>query len=338
MRHYAGKSRISVPIALLLLAVGGIPVLWNYPQLYARVLEDRRFPALSRYALEPVPEVALVGSSMMYRIYEGYFRNSLRNVSIGGGSPLTGLAIIASYPKLPRVIVVETNILSRPFDASLVEKFGNNDAEPFAWFRPYRVAISWVYYWLKYKSESENIAVLPQQKPADYDIKAVLDEIEVAYANPGFDAPMAENVATLQRLVEQLDSRGSRIYFLELPYPGNVGHSHYAVTARSLAHKAFPDRSQWIDIDYHASDLRWIDAVHLDERSAIIVAQAIDGFLSRLTAPKRPSQACLRHTPPANCRILAPGRQASDELARRDQYVRTAASAVDRGRAGALNP
>ena len=152
------KPKIAVIIALLLLAASVLPVLWNFPQLYARVLEDRRFPALSRYALEPVPEVALVGSSMMFRIYEGYFSTRLRNVSIGGGSPLTGLAIIASYPKVPRVIVVETNILSRPLDAAFVEKFGNNDAEPFAWFRPYRVAISWVYYWLKYKSESDNVA------------------------------------------------------------------------------------------------------------------------------------------------------------------------------------
>jgi hypothetical protein len=323
---------------LLLLAVCVGPVLWNYPQLYARVLEDRRFPALSRYALEPVPEVALVGSSMMFRIYEGYFSTRLRNVAIGGGSPLTGLAIIASYPKLPRIIVVETNILPRPVDSALVANFGNNDAAPFAWFKPYRLAISYAYYWLKYKSESDNVARLPQQKPADYDIKASLDETEAEYANPGFDAPMAENAATLQRLVAQLESRGSRIYFLELPFPGNLGQTHYAVTARSLAHKAFPDRSQWPDFNYHVSELRWVDASHMDERSAILVAQAIDGFLSRLTAPKMPSQACVRDAPRANCRILNPDEPADDETARRERDVRLADSAFDRGPAAALDP
>jgi hypothetical protein len=179
------KFRILLILVLLLL----VPVLWNFPQLYARVLEDRRFPAISRYALEPVPDVALVGSSMMFRIYEGYFSTRLRNVSIGGGSPLTGLAIIASYPKVPNIIVVETNILSRPLDLPFVEKFGKNDAEPFAWFRPYRVAISWVYYWLKYKSENDNVARLPLQKPAEYDIKVSLGEAEVEYANPGWGWP-----------------------------------------------------------------------------------------------------------------------------------------------------
>jgi hypothetical protein len=323
---------------LLLLAVGGIPVLWNYPQLYARVLEDRRFPALSRYALEPVPEVALVGSSMMFRIYEGYFRSPLRNVAISGGSSLTGLAIIASYPKLPRVIVVETNILSRPINAALVEKFGNNDAEPFAWFRPNRVAISWVYYWLKYKSESDNVAMLPRQPPSSYDIKASLDETEAEYANPDSAALMAENAEALQRLVAELEGRGSSVYFVELPYPGTLGQSHYAVTARALAHKAFPDRSKWPAIDYHLSELRWVDASHMDERSAIVVAQQIDDFLRRPTTAKTPSQACVRHAPRANCRILNPGEQVGDETARRDQNGRLADTAFDRGRAADLDP
>ena len=73
---------------------------------------------------------------------------------------------------------------------------------------------------------------------------------------------------------------------MELPYPGNLNNSHFAQTARSLAHKAFPDRDKWPDIDYHLPELRWVDASHMDERSAIIVAQGIDGFLGRLTRSK----------------------------------------------------
>ena len=89
--------------------------------------------------------------------------------------------------------------------------------------------------------------------------------------------------------------------------PATLGQSNYAVTSRSLAQKAFPDGSQWPVIDYHVSELRWVDAAHMDERSAIIVAREIDGFLRRLTAPKLPSQACVRHAPRANCRISNPG-------------------------------
>ena len=284
--HAAGKFRTSLIVALLLLLACLVPVLLNYSQLYARVYDDRRFPALSRYALEPTPEVALVGSSMIFRVYEGYFQTRLRNVAIGGGSPITGLAIIASYPTLPRIIVVETNILSRPLDPALVEKFGNNEAAPSRWFKPYRVAISYIYFWLKYKSESENIAQLPRQPPSSYDIKTSLDETEVEYDSRSFDEQMAGNAEALQRLVANLESRGARVYFIELPYPGNLNNSHFAQTARSLAHKAFPDRDKWPDIDYHLPELRWVDASHMDERSAIIVAQEMDGFLGRLTQSK----------------------------------------------------
>jgi hypothetical protein len=260
------------------LAFTTLPVLWNYSQLYARVLDDRRFPALSRYALEPTPEIALVGSSMIYRLYEVYFHTGLRNIAIGGRSPITGLAIIASCSSVPRIIVVETNMLARTVEPPLVEKFGKNDAAPFRWFWPDRVAISYFYYWLKYKSESENVARLPRQPPSSYDIKTSLDEAEAEYNSHGYDEQMAENAETLRRLVANLESRGSRIYFLELPYPGNLSQSHFAQTARSLVHQAFPDRAKWPEIDYHLPELRWVDASHLDERSAIIVAREIDGF------------------------------------------------------------
>src|ERR1700731_2422021 len=106
------SRRILIVAAMIVIAVTA-PVLLNFSNLYARVYDDRRFPALSRYALEPTPNIALVGSSMTFRLYEGYFQTQLRNVSISGGSPLTGLAILASYPSLPRVVLVEANIMSR---------------------------------------------------------------------------------------------------------------------------------------------------------------------------------------------------------------------------------
>ena len=52
-------------------------------------------------------------------LYEGYFQTRLRNIAIGGGSSLTGLAIIASFQSIPRLILVETNIMSRPVDDAL---------------------------------------------------------------------------------------------------------------------------------------------------------------------------------------------------------------------------
>jgi hypothetical protein len=268
----------TVLIATVLMTCAVVaPVLLNFSSLYARVYNDRRFPALSRYALEPTPDIVLVGSSMAFRLYEGYFQTKLRNISISGGSPLTGLAILASYPSLPHVVLVEMNVMSRQVDSDVVENFGKNDAAAFRWFRPYRAAISWVYYWLKYRPE--NVAELTSSPPATYDISASLHQAADEYASKGIDEPMAENTQTMKRLVSTLESRGCKVYFYELPYPGNLATSHFAVTARTLMHDAFPDPKQWPQLDYHRQELRWVDAAHLDERSAAIVAREMDRVL-----------------------------------------------------------
>jgi hypothetical protein len=261
------------------------PVLFNFSSLYARVYDDRRFPTLSRYALEPIPNIVLVGSSMTFRLYEGYFQTGVRNISISGGSPLTGLAILESYPSLPRVILVETNIMSRPIDPEMVEKFGKNDANAFQWFKPYRAAISLVYYWLKYKSE--NVADLRNSAPRNYDISTSAHQAEDQFASTSMDEAMAENTQTMKHLVSTLESRGCKIYFYELPYPGNLVTSHFAVTARTLMHDTFPDQKRWPQFDYHLQELRWVDAAHLDERSAAIVAQEIDKVLLQAMVARR---------------------------------------------------
>jgi hypothetical protein len=265
------RYRITWTIAAAAIAAVGYFAV-NLPALYARVKLDRSFPALSRYVFEPTPEIVLVGSSMAYRLYEGYFSTSVRNLAIGGGSPLTGLAIIASYEQLPRTILVETNIMSRPIDVALVSAFGQSGDEPFRWFRPARAVISRIYYWINYQSEAESMAKLLRGPPIDYDISKSVSDAGGEYASDHLDAKMVENVKTMKHLVEELERRGCRVTFFEMPFPPPLGESHFAVTARTLTKAAFPS-GHWIDVAADEQELRWLDASHLDERSAAIVAR-----------------------------------------------------------------
>lgn len=257
------------------LMADAIYVAANFPALYERVRMDRMFPALSRYVFEPTPDLVLVGSSMTYRLYEGYFREPVRNLALSGGSPLTGLAIVASYEKLPRTILVETNIIARPLDRARLSAFGRNDAEPFKWFRPTRALISKVFYWIKYRPEAVDGAALLQSPPGDHDIAASISEVEGEYAGDLHDAEMIQNIETMKDLVHQLERRGCRIMLFEMPFPSPLNASHFAVLARTLTRSAFPDR-RWIDIGASERELRWVDASHLDERSAVIVARELD--------------------------------------------------------------
>jgi hypothetical protein len=252
----------------------------NFPSLYERVKLDRSFPALSRYAFERTPQGVLIGSSMSFRLYEGYFKTPLRNLSIGGGSPATSLSIISSYRSLPKIIMVETNILSRPIDRALVNAFGNNPSEPFKWFRPARAVISWAYYWIKFQSEAQNVLLLPRRQPATYDISQSVNDTIKEYNGRDWVQIMRPNVEELKRLVAALEDRGCHIVLFELPSAPGVRETEYVKAAHILAKESFPGAEKWLAISDDRSELRWIDASHMDERSAIIVAQQIDRYLA----------------------------------------------------------
>jgi hypothetical protein len=49
--------------------------------------------------------------------------------------------------------------------------------------------------------------------------------------------------------------------------------------AALAAHAQFPEPQNWIPLNGSLPDLRWADGVHLDERSAVMIARQIDGFL-----------------------------------------------------------
>ena len=249
----------------------------NFQTLYERVRLDRLYAALSRYKFERTPSIAIVGSSMSFRMYEGYFETPLRNLSISGGSPATGLAIIASYQSIPDLILVETNILSRPIDHNLVDAFGSNPTEPYRWFRPLRAAISWVYYWIKHKSEAENVSRLPMLRPENYDIAQSVKATVAEYDGKPWEAIMRPQLRELAELIRALERRGCAVRLFELPAPPGLRENEYVRVARALAKQAFPDEGHWLWLS--DSELRWIDASHMDERSAILVARQINEYL-----------------------------------------------------------
>jgi hypothetical protein len=217
----------------------------NFSSLYERVKLDRSFPALSRYAFERTPQVVLVGSSMSFRLFEGYFKTPLRNLSIGGGSPATVLSIISSYRLLPETLLLETNILSRPIDGALVEAFGDNPSEPFKWFRPARGVISWAYYWIKFQSETQNVLQLPRQRPATYDISQSVNDTIKEYNGRDWAQIMRPNVEELKRLVAALEGRGCHIVLFEVPSAPGVRETEYVKAAHILAKETFPGAEKW---------------------------------------------------------------------------------------------
>jgi hypothetical protein len=253
-------------------------------QMPSTTTRDGTLITLSRYLREPVPDIVLVGSSITFRLKEEYFATpGLRNLALAGGSPVTGLEIVANQSQLPKFILVEANVLTRPTDTALVERYSRGDTEPF-FFRPVRAAVAAYEQRLHAPLTHEQVALdlrrLVGQPPSDFDNRIYVDRaLQQFNAEDPTDLVQfnAKRVGELIRLVEQ---RGARVFLFELPYAEPIEGSRFAATTREIVHAAFPDSHRWLPVKVDRRELRWADGVHLDERSAMIVTRALERALA----------------------------------------------------------
>jgi hypothetical protein len=254
-------------------------------ELPATTTRDGALLILDRYVREPIPDVVLVGSSLTFRLSEEYFETPrLRNLALAGGSPLTGLAIVARQSQLPKIILVETNVLSRPADDVLVEKYAREQhVEPLL-LRPLRSAVASYENWMHKPASHSQVADalnrLIMQAPSDFD-----NRVYVERSVSGLDAldpsPVVRmSVEIMRGLIPELERRGAKVFLFELPYLDQVENTRSAMITREVVHAAFPEPSRWLPIDVARSELRWADGVHLDERSALITARSMEKNLT----------------------------------------------------------
>jgi hypothetical protein len=90
------------------------------------------------------------------------------------------------------------------------------------------------------------------------------------------------NVLRIQQLIPEIERKGAHVLLFELPCSAQLEGSRSAKITRDIVRTAFPRPDQWLHIDYASGELRWADGVHLDQRSAVMIAQSIDKALSSL--------------------------------------------------------
>ena len=210
------------------------------------------------------------------------------NLALAGGSPVTGLEIVAAQKQLPKHVLIETNVLSRPADAALVERYSRREAERF--FRPVRTAVAAYEPRLHTPLTHEQVALdlrrLVGQPPGDFDNRIYVDRaLQQFNAEDPADAAQL-NAKRIGELIRVLEQRGARVFLFELPYAEPIEGSRSAATTREIIHAAFADSKRWLPIEVNRSALRWADGVHLDERSAVIVTQAMERALASVRAMK----------------------------------------------------
>jgi hypothetical protein len=284
-------AKCGVSAAVLILACGWATAWFgNSLQLPAATTRDGTLITLNRYAKEPIPDIVLVGSSLTFRLKEEYFATPrLRNLALAGGSPVTGLEIVANQPRLPKIILVEANVLARGADAALVEKYSRSGGAEVLFFRPVRTAVAAYEYWLHapvgHAQVSSTLAQLIRQPPKDFDNRVYVDRALQQFNSQDPTAAVQANAITVERLIAVIEQRGARVWLFELPYSEPLEQSRSAKITREIVHARFAAPDRWLRVDFSRGELRWADGVHLDERSAVIVSQSIDRVLSAYLGP-----------------------------------------------------
>lgn len=257
-------------------------------QMPATTTRDGTLITLSRYLREPVPDIVLLGSSITFRLKEEYFATpGVRNLALAGGSPVTGLEIVANQPSLPGIILLEANVLGRPIDAALVERYSRGDTEPL-FFRPVRAAVAAYeqrrHAPLTYQQVEPELRRLVAQSPSAFDNRVYVDRAVQQFNAEDPTDPAQSNAKRIGELIRMLEQRGARVFLFELPYAEPIEGSRAAAITREIIHAAFPDARRWLSIEVNRGELRWADGVHLDERSAVIVAQALERAMASARA------------------------------------------------------
>jgi len=275
--------------AFVSLLACGIATAWfgNGLRLTATTTRDGSLVTMNRYAHEPVPDVVLDGSSLSFRLQEPYFATPrLRNLAIAGGSPVTGLEIVAGRSLLPKLILVEADVLSRGVDQAMVSLYSGAGAGGSVFFRPIRALVASYENWRHAPQSYADVAAaldrLIKAPPSDFDNRLYLQRVIAQRNSEDPAATTRASVEEIRRLATSVEQRGSRLLLFELPVPAELEPTRYTSVTRQIVHDAFPDKGHWLSIDAAQHELRWPDGAHLDERSAVLVARAIDRAITAL--------------------------------------------------------
>jgi hypothetical protein len=267
-------------LALLYAACWTAPrLLGDLPQFPAVTSDDVQTGVMDRYFKLQQREIVIVGSSLAYHLKDWYFEHgNVRNAALPGGSSLTALAIIAAAPSArPRAIAVETNVLDRVLDESLFEKF--KDAHrPQPPLPLMRTLAAW-YEGARNDSLPYNrtkIRSIFASAPAPDRSSRSVDGIWADWNQPPNRDDALKHARQFKALAEKLESLGVTVFFFEMPYPSRLKDSLYTKTMHDVfAEVIGPDDKRRLDLRYPIEDMRSVDGVHLDERSAVVFAAAL---------------------------------------------------------------
>jgi hypothetical protein len=277
--------KLATTSVLIVICCWVAPRFFHIPQFPPTTTDEQKFVVLNRYLQLPMREIVLVGSSLTFRLKEQFFeRGNVRNVGLPGGESLTGLTIIESdNARRPNIVSMETNVLTGGLDNDLLQKvlhrYRLGDA-----LRPLRSLAALYQSKLDLNQPSFDMgkrrAALAAPAVA-YDNEKGIKQTLAQWNKQIYEEKVVKEVSAVKALVDKLEARGIAVFLHELPVPPALAQSVYLETTRKTLKQVFgPDSDRWLTLEYPPEELRWEDAIHLDERSAIIMSSSIENAIS----------------------------------------------------------
>jgi hypothetical protein len=283
----AGRWIATVALAAIIMFAVSVVVqakFGPFARLPPLTTDEERANTLADYYREPDARIILVGSSLTYRLKQPYFElEGVKNIALAGTSALTGMRIVASQAVLPKVLLVETNVLVWPADKRLVDEFSRSafNLTPLR-IRPVRTLVAS----FAGGSKPEALNRMTREKvpallgePAAKPIPVPPGRSE-NQTSPDLQL-MRRNAQAIVSLALELQARGTKVLLFQVPAaPQIFNHPQMQISRRILREELGEHTSLQMDLAMDESEVRWLDGAHLDERSSILVVRALESWLS----------------------------------------------------------
>ena len=273
-------TRILAGLAALTIAYYTV-IIW-FPEPGVRkyqALWDENAGKAQRYIFSSTqPAVILAGSSLSARIPEYRFDRCFTNLSLVGGAAIDSLEVARVRTHLPKLILVEANIIERPLDRGFLSEISGFLPRHFQLFRvdakPVNFLLSSLYS-LNHSKESEfarQLASKPDPRARDIGLN-----IERHSYNTRIDQSILDTQLTAyRRILADLKAKGVLVIFFEMPIHRTLRNSPRAVQIRQALSGAFPGVEYFNLQDFKAfGEIETTDGIHLSTSEAVRVGDVL---------------------------------------------------------------
>jgi hypothetical protein len=217
----------------------------------------------------------LVGSSLTFRLPAAELGPQTVNLAFAGGGALTGLEIVEESGGRPKLVLVETNVLTRGLDRDFVrsllrfpERQMRRHLRVFqTGYDPANLAQRGM---ARFLNKADYMPVPPPQ------VVRQLTVVQQEDMSKSQDlALMRANLSATATAIAQLQSRGIRVGFFEMPTDPSLKNLPGETIPRREAAAAFPDgRFCWLHLEV-SGGAHTLDGIHLAPDDAALVARKI---------------------------------------------------------------